>query len=424
MGIKTLRIDVTASTEERKTGWLASAGACPCGCKDFSHKGSNAHSVRLRERCVYRSKGERHPQRQDPATCSLDTRTTGEATHTRERRTVSIVELTLILFRVRSLTLSRQHVQLLQIVMESWQIGYRETRRSRSNKLILRHSGLSDGDYEQSLMVQLFLDCVDRATASSTAFVSFRERPMHFKDNQTLNLRVVDPIENEGVWAIIDDCCNSCCHLEVWRQSAEAKMKVLGLQPIWLHRKATTFNGVGMSTTNGKLKIPMAIRLQESDMVECVHSHEILEKIHPLLVSQACQAKLGMTKRLRDGSVTLGDYDAQSLEVARQVETGLFMIRIDHLILISSSTLTMNQVLTARLEILTSQISPIVSYMRWSMFAVVRVRRMCFRLIRLSLAVELRILNSLAGRRIVVMNSGDHMTSSTRKRTTTSLFAV
>ena len=74
-------------------------------------------------------------------------------------------------------------------------------------------------------------------------------------------------------------------------KNAEAKMTVLG---IWLRRKATTFNCVGTSTTSGKLKIPMAIRLQESDMVilGCVHSHEILEKTHPLLVSQACQAKL------------------------------------------------------------------------------------------------------------------------------------
>ena len=74
----------------------------------------------------------------------------------------------------------------------------------------------------------------------------------------------------------------------------------------------------------------MAIRLQESDMVVpgCVHSHEIPEKTHPLLLSQVCQAKLGMTKRVRDGSITLDDHDAQPLEVARQVETGPFMIRI------------------------------------------------------------------------------------------------
>ena len=145
---------------------------------------------------------------------------------------------------------------------------------------------------------------------------------------------MVDRIADEGVWAIMDDGCNSGCHGEVWRQNAEAKMNVLRLQPIWIHRNAATFNGVGTSTTSGKLKMTMAIRLQESDMVipGCAHSHEIPEKTHPLLVSQACQAKLGMTKRVRDGSITLDDYDAQSLEVARQVGTGLFMLRIHHLI--------------------------------------------------------------------------------------------
>ena len=63
---------------------------------------------------------------------------------------------------------------------------------------------------EQPAMVQLFLDCVDRATEPSTAFVSFREQPMHFNDNRTLSLRLVDPIADDGVWATIDDGCNSC----------------------------------------------------------------------------------------------------------------------------------------------------------------------------------------------------------------------
>ena len=31
---------------------------------------------------------------------------------------------------------------------------------------------------------------------------------MHCNDNQTLSLRVVDPIADDGVWAIIDDGCN------------------------------------------------------------------------------------------------------------------------------------------------------------------------------------------------------------------------
>ena len=72
-------------------------------------------------------------------------------------------------------------------------------------------------------------------------------------------------------------------HGEVWRQNGEIKMKVLGLHLVWLHNEATTFNGVGTSTTSGKLKIPLAIGLQESDMVMpgCVHSHVIPEKTYP-----------------------------------------------------------------------------------------------------------------------------------------------
>ena len=49
-----------------------------------------------------------------------------------------------------------------------------------------------------------------------------------------------------------------------------------------------------------------------------------------LFSGQACQARLGMTKRVREGSITIDDNKSQSLEVARQVGTRLFTIRIDH----------------------------------------------------------------------------------------------
>ena len=169
-------------------------------------------------------------------------------------------------------------------------------------------------------------------------------------------------------------------------------MKVLRLQPIWVHRKATTFNGVGTSTISGKPKNPMAIRLQESDMVilGCVHSHEILKKTHPLLLSQACQAKLGMVKRVRDGSITLDDYDEQSLEVVGQVGMGLFMIRIDHLVyndhvrnpLLDDLVIDFDD--EPGIDSTARDSDQTNSLMRWSMFAVVRFREMCFRLTQLS----------------------------------------
>ena len=80
--------------------------------------------------------------------------------------------------------------------------------------------------------------------------------------------------------------------------------------------------------------MPAAFLLNESGMVlpGSIDSHETEKSKHPLLISQACQAKLGFTKKSRDGTITMDDYENQGLEVARQARTGLFMVRIDHLL--------------------------------------------------------------------------------------------
>ena len=71
LGHRNYRIDVTASIVERKTGEPTSAGPCPGGCKDFTHKGSNARFIRMTCKiCGTVRSEERHPPRQDPASCS------------------------------------------------------------------------------------------------------------------------------------------------------------------------------------------------------------------------------------------------------------------------------------------------------------------------------------------------------------------
>ena len=156
---------------------------------------------------------------------------------------------------------------------------------------------------------------------------------MHFKDNQTLNLRVVDPIADEGVGRLSTMGITVVVMAKFGDKTLKQKSKCWAFDLSGCTERQLLFNGVETSTTSGKLNMPMAIRLQESDMVihGCVHSLKIPDKTHPLLVSQACQAKLGMTKRVRDVSFSLDVYDAPSLEVARQLGTGLFMIRTDHL---------------------------------------------------------------------------------------------
>ena len=236
------------------------------GAKIFTHKGSTACfiSVTCKVLGTVRSE-ERHPPRQDPGTCShRRTDHRGSNAHTRKTYCVDCGtyidsvprEFYYVLEATRSAS-SNRNDELTNRVLKETTITKRQLDLA-TRMMLEQVSRLSDGDDERAAMVQFFLDC-DRVTETPTAFLSFRERPMHFDDNQTLSLRVVDPIADEGVWATIDDGCNSCCHGEVWRQNDEAKMKKLGLHPVWLHREATTSNGVETSTTSGKSKNPMAI---------------------------------------------------------------------------------------------------------------------------------------------------------------------
>ena len=80
------RIDETASTVERKTGEPTSVGPCPGGCKDFSHKGPNARFIGMTCKiCGTVRSEERHPPRQDTASCShRHTDHRGSNAHTRK----------------------------------------------------------------------------------------------------------------------------------------------------------------------------------------------------------------------------------------------------------------------------------------------------------------------------------------------------
>ena len=91
----------------------------------------------------------------------------------------------------------------------------------------------------------MFLDCADRVITSPASPIAERQkRPppephqptamvmtlekealvatMH-KGNCPTGLRVVDPFEDEAIWAIADDGCNSCTHSYAWRVDAEEK---------------------------------------------------------------------------------------------------------------------------------------------------------------------------------------------------------
>ena len=48
------------------------------------------------------------------------------------------------------------------------------------------------------------------------------------KDKNCTHLRVVDPMTDPHVWAIVDEACNSVCHGEEWHKNAQEKWKRMG----------------------------------------------------------------------------------------------------------------------------------------------------------------------------------------------------
>jgi len=155
--------------------------------------------------------------------------------------------------------------------------------------------------------------------------------PLH-KEINAMHLRVVDIFEDPHVWACVDDGCNSGCHSEMWHENARHKWARKGVCSYLQDPRSTNFAGVGNAPSAGKFVIPVGFMLEESQLrlPGSVESHEMKHGTHPLLISQSVQAKLGMRKDMREGSITFKDYDDQRVEVCRQKGTGLFIIRIDH----------------------------------------------------------------------------------------------
>ena len=153
--------------------------------------------------------------------------------------------------------------------------------------------------------------------------------------SETQRHRVVDPLRDEGVWAILDDACNSCCHGSAWRKNAEVKWKAKGFKCILIDARPRNFGGVGRGIiqSKGQYRMPFALQLEETlrRVPGVIDSHEVNDSDQPVLMSQLAQARFGFVKSMRDGTITCKDYDDQSIEVVRQKGIGLFMVRIDHL---------------------------------------------------------------------------------------------
>jgi len=96
----------------------------------------------------------------------------------------------------------------------------REQAIAAAKQMITECEQLEPGDYKMLDIATMFVDCGDRAIAASDVHMNAGKRTamMFSKEKSTMpergttKLRVVDPYEDEGIWAIVDEGANSNTH--------------------------------------------------------------------------------------------------------------------------------------------------------------------------------------------------------------------
>ena len=157
-----------------------------------------------------------------------------------------------------------------------------------------------------------------------------KQMPIHGVNHE---LREIDILTDDGIWAILDEGCNTTCHSHEWRINAEKKLLQKGFTMEYCHSEKS-YNGVGGSATKASMmfRIPFAIEVgpEYKSLAGVIESFELETPpghFVPMLISLSNQATLGLVKDMRKGTATLKDYGVE-IEICRARQNGLFCINI------------------------------------------------------------------------------------------------
>ena len=140
-------------------------------------------------------------------------------------------------------------------------------------------------------------------------------------------LRLVDIMEDPGVWAVLDEGCNATVCGQAWIQNAKDKYARLGYDVADLQCDSKAFRGLaGDTKTLGKCRIPFALTFldPETKLPGVMETHVVDGKI-PLLLSQHAQAALHFTKSMGDAKCYVGNAE---LELCRARNSGLLCVNL------------------------------------------------------------------------------------------------
>eukprot|EP00959_Pyramimonas_sp_CCMP1952_P038476 805325-Pyramimonas_sp.AAC.1 len=121
--------------------------------------------------------------------------------------------------------------------------------------------------------------------------------------------RTVDVFSGDGVWAVLDEGCTSCCRGKAGAHNAGDKFEKMDFFPEWSHRQRKTRSGVGGQAgieTTGKKSLPRRIVASRGAVSGCLESQQLKYADHvPLSLSLPARASLGLAKDLANGRALL-----------------------------------------------------------------------------------------------------------------------
>ena len=134
---------------------------------------------------------------------------------------------------------------------------------------------------------------------------------------------------DEHVWGVLDEGCNSTVCGHEWMETRKAKLKNMGFDVPMQSDEQKAFKGLaGNVRTKGRYRIPFVLEPEGGKKLPGVLETYVVGEPGdptPLLLSQHAQAALGLVKDMATSTCTLGR-DGPILKLHRTKDSGLLCV--------------------------------------------------------------------------------------------------
>ena len=332
---------------------------CEGGCQSFSKRGTNAYfDVLTCKVCGHQTKTRKEiMEMYEPDVCPHNV-TDSRGSSKKTSRTFCLQCKTFI----SEIPQEEKHVRKqiakeLELKTSDTSIQAAQQLVEQDDLLLTKEEALASIEHLGSMvadmgdqiksgdLVQALLDSVDvinervRRSRPPVAMVAIPEQWWWKRSSPTMpiwrgpscNLREVDIMTDNSVWAVLDEGCNATCHSKAWRENAEAKWLSQGFV-VERYQSRKEYHGVGNKpiATNFCYRMPFNIYCGhwQKSLAGVLESQELPhEGFVPMLLSLPNQATLGLVKDMRNGTCVLQDYGV-STELCICKQNGLLCVNI------------------------------------------------------------------------------------------------